>query len=77
MDETLIAEAVQLYIDTVALETMDADHPEFQELYAKECQLFDLLRKMNWEESEEYKHKVWVYNIDHGISNKSKWHNVY
>jgi hypothetical protein len=52
---------------------MSADHPEFHNLYAKECQLFDLLRQMDWSEGEEYRWKVRCYNIDHKISNKINW----
>jgi hypothetical protein len=52
---------------------MSADHPEFHDLYSKECQLFDLLRQMDWQELEDYKHKVRIYNIDHGISNENPW----
>ena len=73
MRHVLVTTAYQLYIDTVPMEAMPADHPEFHDLYAKECQLFDLLRQMSWEEGEEYRHIVRCYNIDHGISNKSAW----
>ena len=73
MRQTLVTTAFQLYVDTIDLETMNTDDPKFHDLYAKECQLFDLMRQMIWEESEEYKHMVWVYNIDHNISNKVSW----
>ena len=73
MNKDLITTAFQLYVETVPLENMSVDHPEFHDLYSKECQLFDLLRKMDWEESEEYRHQVRIYNIEHGISNKVSW----
>jgi hypothetical protein len=73
MNEALITTSFQLYVATVPLETMSADHPEFHDLYSKECQLFNLLRQMDWQELEDYKHKVRIYNIDHGISNENKW----
>lgn len=74
MRNVLVTTALQLYIDTVSLESMDVNHPEFHNLYAKECQLFDLLRQMDWQEGEEYRYQVRCYNIDHGIRNtEPKW----
>lgn len=73
MRDVLISTAFELYIDTVSLEGMSTDHPEFHNLYAKECQLFDLLRQMDWQEGEEYSWKVRCYNIDHKISNEINW----
>lgn len=72
---TLITTALQLYIETLPLEAegVDITGQAFHDLYAKECQLFDLLRQMDWAEGEEYRHQVRCYNIDHGISNEIKW----
>jgi hypothetical protein len=71
---SLIITALELYIETVPLEGMSVDHPDFHDLYSKECQLFNVLRQMNWEEGEEYRYQVRMYNNAHGISNKqSKW----
>lgn len=55
MRSVIVTTAYQLFLDTVSLDRMDTDHPEFHNLYAKECQLFDLLRQMDQEESREYK----------------------
>lgn len=73
MRNVLVTTALQLYIDTLPLEEMSVDHPEFHNLYSKECQLFDLLRQMDWEEGEEYRHQVRCYNIDNKISNTINW----
>jgi hypothetical protein len=73
--QKIVNEAMDLYIETVPLETTDIDtEPEkWHQLYLQECKLFDLLRKMDWAQGEEYRHRVRIYNIDHGISNKNPW----
>ena len=73
MNQALITTAFQLYVDTVPLENMSVDDPKFHDLYSKECQLFDLMRQMDWSELEEYKYQVRLYNNDHGISNEISW----
>jgi hypothetical protein len=75
MRNVIVTTALQLYIDTLELETTDinAESHKWHELYSKECQLFDTLRQMSWEEGEEYRHVVRCYNIDHGISNEVSW----
>jgi hypothetical protein len=73
MRNVLISTALELYIETLPLEGMSTDHPEFHNLYSKECQLFDTMRQMSWEEGEEYRYQVYVYNNAHGISNKVSW----
>jgi hypothetical protein len=71
---SLVITALELYIETLPLENMSVDHPDFHDLYSKECQLFRVLRMMNWEEGEEYRYQVRCYNIDHGIRNSEpKW----
>jgi len=73
MNQALVTTAFQLYVDTVPMATMSADHPDFHDLYSKECQLFDLMRQFDWQESEEYKYRVRMYNNGHGISNENPW----
>lgn len=70
---SLIITALELYIETVPLEGMSVDHPDFHDLYSKECQLYNVLRMMNWEEGEEYRYQVRMYNNAHGISNEVSW----
>ena len=55
MKSQLVQEAVDLYIETMPLQNMDADHPMFDELYEKECQIFVLFGKMSDDESNEYR----------------------
>lgn len=55
MKSELVQEAVDLYIETLPLEDMDADHPMFEELYEKECRIFVLFAQMTDEESNEYR----------------------
>lgn len=73
--QKIVKEAMDLYIETVPLETTDinVESDKWHHLYSQECKLFDLFRKMNWEQSEEYRHQVRIYNIDHGISNENPW----
>lgn len=73
--QKIVKEAMDLYIETVPLETTDinVESDKWHHLYSQECKLFDLLRKMNWEQGEEYRHQVRIYNIDHGISNQNPW----
>ncbi len=55
MNEQLIQEAVDLFIETLPLQDMDADHPMFNELYEKECRIYVLLGMMTDDESNEYR----------------------
>jgi hypothetical protein len=75
MRHVLVTTAYQLYIDTLELETTDinTESHKWHDLYSKECQLFDLLRQMSWEEGEEYRYQVRMYNNAHGISNEVSW----
>lgn len=75
MRNVIVTTALELYIETLPLEGdgVDVSSQEFHDLYAKECQLFDLLRQMSWEEGEEYRYQVRMYNNAHGISNKVFW----
>lgn len=67
----LVTAALELYIETVPLETTDinTESAKWHDLYSKECQLFSLLGQMDWTDGEEYRRQVRCYNIDHGISN--------
>ena len=58
MTQSIVAKAFNLYLETADLSTMDADDARFYELYEKECQLFDLMRKFTPEESKEYRELV-------------------
>lgn len=75
MKNLLVSTAFQLYVDTLELETTDINtqSAKWHDLYSKECQLFNMMRQMNWEELEEYKHIVRIYNIDNNISNEVNW----
>lgn len=75
MRNELVTTALELYIETLPLDAEGCDlvGQAFHDLYAKECQLFDLMRQMTWEEGEEYRHQVRIYNIQHGISNEISW----
>lgn len=55
MNEQLVQEAVDLFIETLPLQDMDADHPMFNELYEKECRIYVLLGMMTDDESNEYR----------------------
>ena len=55
VNEQLVQDAVNLFIETRSLESMDAEHPMFEELYQKECQLYVLFGQMTEEESNEYR----------------------
>ena len=54
MRPVIVTTAYQLFLDTVTLESTPYDHPEFHNMYAKECQLFDLMRQFTDEESTLY-----------------------
>ncbi len=55
MNEQLVQEAVDLFIETLPLQDMDADHPMFNELYEKECRIYVLLGMMTDDESNQYR----------------------
>jgi len=55
MNEQLVQEAVDLFIETIPLQDMDAEHPMFNELYDKECRIYVLLGMMTDDESNEYR----------------------
>ena len=55
VNEQLVQDAVNLFIDTLPLENMDAEDPMFNKLYDKECQLYVLLGQMTEEDGDEYR----------------------
>jgi|688.fasta_scaffold592499_1 hypothetical protein len=52
---SLVKEAVDLFVETMPMETMSPDHPMFWELYEKECQILELLNRMTDEEHASYR----------------------
>jgi hypothetical protein len=55
VNEQLVQDAVNLFIETRSLESMDAEHPMFEELYQKECQLYVLFGSMSDDDINEYR----------------------
>ena len=55
MNTPLVQEALDLFVQTMPLEDMAADHPMFWELYEKECQILELLNRMTDEEHASYR----------------------
>ena len=62
MTTSIATQAFQLYVDTFALESTPYDHPEFHNMYAKECQLFDLMRQFTPEDSTLYAQLICEWN---------------
>lgn len=58
MNTQLVQEAFDLFVETMPLETMYPDHPMFEELYEKECKIFELFGRMTDDEHAEYRRKV-------------------
>ena len=54
----LVQEAINLFIETMPIETMSPEHPMFWELYEKECKIFELLNRMTDEEHATYRTHV-------------------
>lgn len=50
----LVKQAVELFVETIPMATMSADHPEFHHLYSQECKLFGLMRTMSADELKTY-----------------------
>ena len=64
MKSELVKKAFGLFIETLPLETMNPDNPQFKELYEKECQIFELFPLMSEEEHEEYRELAASYNTN-------------
>ena len=60
MNTQLVQEALDLFVQTMPLEDMAADHPMFWELYEKECKIFDLFGYMTEDEHNTYRKAVQV-----------------
>ena len=58
MSTQLVQDAIKLFIETMPLETMDAEHPMFWELYDKECKIFELFGHMTEDEHNAYRKEV-------------------
>ena len=58
MNTELVKQAVELFVETIPMAAMSADHPEFHHLYSQECKLYDCMRRMNEDERGEYGRQV-------------------
>jgi hypothetical protein len=58
MKSELVQKALDLFVQTMPLEDMAADHPMFWELYEKECKIFDLFGHMTEDEHNMYRKAV-------------------
>jgi hypothetical protein len=62
MNKQLVQDAVRLFMETEKMDSLDVNDPvqakEFEELYQKECELFDLIGKMTKDELALYKSDV-------------------
>jgi hypothetical protein len=54
MNTLLINQAVKLFVDTLPLEGMSTDDPQFHHLYSLECKLYDCMRRMSADELKTY-----------------------
>ena len=63
MNNNLALEAFVLFVQTMPLENMAADHPMFNELYEKECQIFELYGRMTDDEKDAYRKAVQAVNL--------------
>ena len=62
INKELVLKAVGLFKMTIEMETMDGFDVRFAGLYHMECELFDLIAKMESEEIQVYKEL-----INHGL----------
>ena len=58
MSTPLVQETLDLFVQTMPLEDMAADHPMFNELYEKECKIFELFGHMTEDEHNAYRKAV-------------------
>ena len=58
MNTLLVNQAVKLFVDTLPLEGMSTDDPQFHHLYSLECQLYGMMRMMGEGELDEYRYQV-------------------
>lgn len=64
MTTQLVKQAVELFVETIPMSTMDVNHPEFHHLYSQECQLFDCMRRMSENERDEYRYQITKYGVN-------------
>ena len=61
--------AYDLFIETLPLDTLDINDPvqaaEFHDLYAKECQLFGVMRQFSYAENMEYVRLMRQWRVNH------------
>ena len=62
INKELVLKAVGLFYMTIEMDNMDAQDERFDGLYEMECELFDLIAKMELEEIQVYKEL-----INHGL----------
>jgi hypothetical protein len=55
MNTQLVQKAVNLFVETIELDTMDTENPQFEELYQKECQIYTLFEQMTENELDRYR----------------------
>jgi hypothetical protein len=58
MNTLLVNQAVKLFVDTLPLEGMSTDDPQFHHLYSLECKLYGMMRTMSEGEMDEYRYQV-------------------
>ena len=58
MNTQLVQKAVNLFVETIELDTMDTENPQFEELYQKECQIYTLFEQMTENELDRYRAAV-------------------
>jgi|694.fasta_scaffold03880_16 hypothetical protein len=58
MNIQLVQDAVNLFVETIELDTMDTENPRFNKLYEKECQIYILFEQMTENELDKYRAAV-------------------
>jgi hypothetical protein len=58
MNTQLVNQAIELFVETLPLEGMNASHPEFHHLYSQECKLYGMMGLMGESELDEYRNRV-------------------
>ena len=58
MNTQLVQDAVNLFVETIELDTMASEDPQFMELYEKECQIYTLFGQMTENELDRYRSVV-------------------
>lgn len=66
MIESLVNKAVALFVETLPLEGMSVNDPQFHHLYSQECKLYGVMRVMSEEELDEYRRRVSVIAPEDG-----------